>query len=116
MLTETHASRAAVHSSVRSEYVLISAFRGAGKTTVDMAFNHLWLWVFRLPAAYALLHWTPATIAGIAIPTLDAAGVWYGIAVSNVVTLIFAFLWFKRGTWKQRVVNDVAGPSLGIGD
>lgn len=91
---------------VGASRVITSAFRGAGKTKVDMAFSLLSLWVFRLPAAYALLHWTPITIASVTIPALGATGLWYGIAASNVVTAVLAVLWFERGTWKTGVVDS----------
>ncbi len=86
--------------------VVTSAFRGAGKTKVDMAFSLLSLWAFRVPIAYALFTWTPATVAGVSIPALGASGIWYGIALSNVVSAVLAFCWFKRGTWKERLVDD----------
>lgn len=89
--------------------VITSAFRGAGKTRVAMGFTILSLWIFRIPVSYALLHWTPADVLGVALPALGAVGVWYGVAFSNVATAVIAYLWFARGTWKQSVVDRGGG-------
>lgn len=75
--------------------VLQGAFRGSGNTRTAMVFAILSLWVFRLPPAYALLEW-----AG-----LGATGVWLGIAISNVLAMVVAAGWFRRGTWTDRVVE-----------
>jgi putative MATE family efflux protein len=84
--------------------VVQGAFRGSGSTRTAMVFAILSLWVFRLPPAYLLLQWFD----------MGATGVWYAIALSNVLAMIAAVLWFLRGTWVDSVIDDgVASPVAG---
>jgi len=76
--------------------VVQGAFRGSGSTRLAMVFSILSLWVFRLPPAYILMEWVG----------LGASGVWYAIALSNVLSMIAATLWFLRGSWTERVIAD----------
>jgi putative MATE family efflux protein len=76
--------------------VVQGAFRGSGSTRTAMAFAILSLWAFRLPPAYALLQWFD----------MGATGVWYAIALSNVLSMIAAVLWFLRGRWADSVIDD----------
>ncbi|MDR5656999.1 MATE family efflux transporter [Halodesulfurarchaeum sp. HSR-GB] len=80
--------------------VVQGAFRGSGSTRLAMFFAILSLWVFRLPPAYALLVW-----AG-----MGATGVWYAIALSNVLSMVAASLYFLRGTWTENVVESEPTP------
>jgi putative MATE family efflux protein len=80
--------------------VIQGAFRGSGSTRTAMVFAILSLWVFRLPPAYALLE----------IFGLGASGVWYAIALSNVLGMVAALLWFLRGSWTENVVEDDRSP------
>jgi Na+-driven multidrug efflux pump len=41
-----------------------------------------------------------------------ASGVWYGIALSNVLAMVAAGIWFLRGTWTDSVVEDEAEPTV----
>lgn len=75
--------------------VVNGGFRGSGSTRTAMVFAILSLFVFRAPPAYALLKW-----AG-----MGATGAWYGIAISNVLTMIVAVAWFLRGRWQDDVVD-----------
>jgi putative MATE family efflux protein len=76
--------------------VVQGGFRGSGSTRTAMAFAILSLWVFRLPPAYVFLR------------TLDAGatGVWYAIALSNVLAMVAAVGWFLRGRWAENVVDE----------
>jgi putative MATE family efflux protein len=76
--------------------VIQGAFRGSGSTKTAMAFAILSLWIFRLPPAYAFLEWGD----------LGANGVWYAIALSNVLAMIAAGLWFLRGSWTDNVLDQ----------
>lgn len=76
--------------------IVQGSFRGSGSTRTAMVFAILSLWVFRLPPAYALLELT----------NLGASAVWYAIALSNVLSMVVAVLWFLRGTWTENVVED----------
>lgn len=75
--------------------VVQGGFRGSGSTRTAMAFAILSLWVFRLPPAYLLLQWFD----------MGATGVWYAIALSNVLAMIAAVLWFVRGAWADSVID-----------
>jgi putative MATE family efflux protein len=84
--------------------VVQGAFRGSGSTRIAMVFAILSLWVFRLPPAYLLLQWFD----------MGSTGVWYAIALSNVLAMIAAVLWFLRGTWADSVIDDdTASPVAG---
>ncbi|MFB6150419.1 MAG: MATE family efflux transporter [Haloarculaceae archaeon] len=85
--------------------IVQGAFRGSGSTRTAMAFAVLSLWVFRLPPAYALLRWFD----------MGATGVWYAIAISNVLAMAAAALWFGRGTWTDNVV-ETDGPAAASDD
>ncbi|APX95848.1 MATE family efflux transporter [Natronorubrum daqingense] len=75
--------------------ILMGAFRGSGSTRIAMAFSILSLWIIQIPVALALIEW-----AGI-----GETGVWYAMALSNVVSVLVAGLWFLRGTWTDDVVS-----------
>jgi Na+-driven multidrug efflux pump len=84
--------------------VVQGGFRGSGSTRTAMAFAILSLWVFRLPPAYLLLQWFD----------MGATGVWYAIALSNVLAMIAAVLWFVRGAWADSVIDDeTSAPAAG---
>jgi putative MATE family efflux protein len=71
-------------------------FRGAGKTLVAAAVSIFMLGIVRLPLA-----WYNTQFAG-----MDQTGIWMAFLVSNVVGAVVAFLWFKRGTWRDADVRD----------
>ncbi|MDZ7746685.1 MAG: MATE family efflux transporter [Halobacteriales archaeon] len=71
------------------------AFRGSGSTRTAMIFSILSLWVFRLPIAYVL----------VTVFSMGAVGIWYGIAASNVLSLVVAGAWYLRGTWATDVLD-----------
>ncbi|MFB6174317.1 MAG: MATE family efflux transporter [Halobacteriales archaeon] len=81
--------------------VLLGAYRGAGNTRTALVFSVLALWVGRVPTVYYL-----AFVAG-----LGPAGVWYGMALGNIVGALAAGLWFTRGTWKEAVVDETSSGS-----
>ncbi|MFB6085101.1 MAG: MATE family efflux transporter [Halorientalis sp.] len=69
-------------------------FRGAGKVLTAAAITVLMLGLIRLPIA-----WFGARIYG---PT----GIWASFAISNVLAAVVAYLWFKRGTWREADLTD----------
>ncbi|MFB6146197.1 MAG: MATE family efflux transporter [Halobacteriaceae archaeon] len=81
--------------------VVQGAFRGSGSTRTAMAFAILSLWAFRLPPAYALLQWLD----------MGATGVWYAIALSNLLSMVAAALWFRRGRWVDSVIENPTEPT-----
>lgn len=85
--------------------VVQGAFRGSGSTRTAMVFAILSLWVFRLPPAYVFMEWLG----------MGATGVWYAIALSNVLAMLATALWFLRGTWADSVIDD-APDTIATGD
>ena len=76
--------------------VVNGAFRGAGKTAVAMAFSIIALLGLRIPLAY--------TLAG--MTALHTDGLWWGVFFSNVIGGTLALAWFRRGDWKQSLVDN----------
>jgi Na+-driven multidrug efflux pump len=74
--------------------VVLGAFRGAGRTKTALAFSMVTLWVARLPAAYLLVF----------VLGWGATGVWWAVAVGDVVGCLAAVAWLRRGTWRDAVV------------
>ena len=96
------------------------AFRGAGRTLVAAVIAVAFLGAIRLPVAAVLAYGIgPSTIriAGwtVGVPALVAAmgprGVWWGFVVSNIAGALIAYLWFRRGTWRDGDVRGSVGPS-----
>jgi len=76
-------------------FILGGSFRGAGNTVIAMVMAIIALWGIRLPLAHFLgnyLEW-------------GTRGIWWGMFFSNFITAIIAAIWFKRGSWKEKVVN-----------
>lgn len=74
--------------------VLGGSFRGAGNTGIAMTIAGISLFLFRIPITKFLttgLGW-------------QAAGIWWGIAVGEILSALLAILWFKRGTWKESAI------------
>ena len=82
------------------------SFRGAGKTLTAAAISVLMLGVIRLPVA-----WFSAQSIG-------ETGIWLSFAVSNVVGAVIAYLWYRRGTWRDADLteSEVASPDAAATD
>jgi putative MATE family efflux protein len=74
-------------------------FRGAGKTIVAAALSVITLAGVRLPIAYVASQYF-----------FGARGIWMAFFVSNVFGAVFAWLWFRRGTWRDGDVRGTPGP------
>ena len=70
--------------------VMTQAFNGAGDTQTPTRINLLAFWLFQLPLAYALALWLG----------FGPVGVFMAITLAEVLLVILAFYWFKKGTWK----------------
>ncbi len=68
-------------------------FRGSGKTLTAAAISIITLGIIRVPTAF-----TASRFFG-------PSGVWMAFPISNVMGATIAYFWFKRGTWKQRIVD-----------
>lgn len=82
--------------------VLLGSFQGSGYTVPVMVLNMSRLWALRIPGAYLL-----AYTAG-----MGPMGIWWAMFISNTVTAISGFIWFRTGTWKTKadhLVSDAEG-------
>ncbi len=75
-----------------AQIVVTGAFRGSGNTLAAMAIALISLWVLQFPIAWLLTERTQ----------LGVAGVWISYPVQAFLSALVAWLWFKRGTWKQK--------------
>ncbi len=77
------------------QMTLSGALKGAGKTMTQMTFRVLTLWVLQIPFSYLLAH-----RAGWGID-----GIWWGILFSKFLGCAAITVWFRKGSWKQKVVE-----------
>jgi putative MATE family efflux protein len=82
-------------------YVIQGGFRGSGRTRLALVFAFVGFIVIRSVLAYLF-----------AVPLgLDATGIWYGEAASNVLMAALAVAYFRRGTWTNRLVDEESPPA-----
>lgn len=74
--------------------VMMNAFNGAGDTMTPTIINFVGFWLFQIPLAYMLTYHF----------NLKEEGVFIAIPVSETFIAILAFILFKRGKWKQKIV------------
>jgi putative MATE family efflux protein len=74
--------------------IVTQAFNGAGDTDTPTWMNAVCFWALQLPLAYALAEWL----------TLGPDGVFYAAAISESMLAVVAWLVFRRGAWKLKVV------------
>jgi Na+-driven multidrug efflux pump len=74
--------------------VMVQAFNGAGDTVTPTWINLFCYWLFQIPLA-----WTLAAVFGFGPP-----GVYWAITVAETVIALVAIVFFRRGTWKTRMV------------
>lgn len=67
--------------------------RGAGQTISAAIITIITLWFVRIPIAY------------IGSIELGETGIWLAFAVSNVFGGLIAWLWFRRGNWKVKLLD-----------
>ncbi|RXK50131.1 MATE family efflux transporter [Halorientalis pallida] len=76
-------------------------FRGAGKVMTAAGISILMLGVIRLPVAW------------IGAQTYGPSGIWAAFSISNVLAAAIAYLWFKRGTWREADLTEDEGEGEG---
>ena len=84
--------------------VIQGGFRGAGQTAQAMALSLASRWAFRIPVAWLLAYYL----------AWDAAGLWWAMAFSGVVTFVIGAAWFNLGNWQEGVVDT--GPDIDVGE
>jgi len=80
------------------QMVVGGALAGAGNTVASMMLSLLAFWVLRFPVA-----WVLSVPAG-----LGPDGVFWSFPISNVLAATIALVWFLRGNWIKRVVDEEA--------
>ncbi|MFP4136371.1 MAG: MATE family efflux transporter [Candidatus Acetothermia bacterium] len=74
--------------------VFSGGFRGAGQTMVAASIAILMLGVIRYPLAILFSsHY-------------GRVGIWWAFVVSNISGLFIAYFWFRRGDWKQQIIDE----------
>jgi Na+-driven multidrug efflux pump len=74
--------------------IMVQAFNGAGDTGTPTWLNALCFWVLQLPLAYALAQWL----------ALGPTGVFWAAAIAESLLAVLAWVLFRRGAWKLKVV------------
>jgi Na+-driven multidrug efflux pump len=75
--------------------VVTGAFQGAGATKIIMFLAILRLWGTRVPLAYLLALTT----------RLGPVSIWYAMFVSNSLTAIIGFIYYRRGPWMSALAG-----------
>lgn len=78
---------------------ITSAFMGSGHNVPTMVLELGRLWGMRIPLVVIfgfLINW-------------GATGVWFGMALSNILGAILAFAVFEMGIWKEKVIKEPMG-------
>lgn len=75
-------------------YAYTGGFRGTGRTLVAAAISIAMLGGIRIPVAW------------FASRPFGAEGIWLAFVVSNVAGAVLAYLWFRRGTWRETDLSE----------
>ena len=86
------------------------SFRGAGKTLTAAVISITMLGIIRLPVAYLGVR------PPFGIESLGTVGIWIGFAVSNVAGAVIAYLWYRRGTWRDADARRGPAPAGDTGE
>lgn len=76
--------------------VFTGTFQGAGHTMMSMYMQLGRLWVVRLPLIILLKNMFPG----------DPNAIWYSMIISNFLTCILGYIFYKRGKWMIPVLNQ----------
>jgi Na+-driven multidrug efflux pump len=63
-----------------------------------MVISIMTLWVGRVTSVYILVF----------VLSWGATGVWVGMALGNIVGAVVGVVWFLRGTWQERYIDEPA--------
>jgi putative MATE family efflux protein len=82
------------------QQVITGTFRGAGDTAAAAMQALVSQWILRFPLAYVLSQHTP----------LAETGIWWSIAISNVLAAIITLVWLAGGKWKTKQLIEARRP------
>ena len=78
--------------------VISSVLRGAGDTLIPMFVSLFSLWLVRIPFAYFLSQ------------HFGVQGIWWSIPIGWFCGLLFIFLYYMKGNWKNKSVVSYTNP------
>lgn len=78
------------------QQVMNGTFNGAGFTKASMFISIMSLWIIRFPLAYILSYTFE----------MGPLGIWLSFPISNIIAGIVAFIYFRTGYWKKRIIRD----------
>ncbi|MFB6150042.1 MAG: MATE family efflux transporter [Halobacteriales archaeon] len=78
------------------------SIRGAGKTMVAAVIGITTLGLIRLPIAY------------VGAINIGQTGIWIAFGISNVAGAVIAYLWYRRGTWRE--ADATTDPDIDLDD
>ncbi|WP_342781700.1 hypothetical protein [Thermococcus aciditolerans] len=70
-------------------------FQSSGHTRNELILSTLRLWGLRLPLGY-----------GLGVLMHDTSGLWLGMGLSNLFSVVIAFAWFMKGTWTRKIIDN----------
>jgi len=72
---------------------VMALFRGSGHNLQPMIIDMIRLWGLRIPLAYFLGN------------QFGAIGIWWGMALSNIITAIIALSFYFQGEWQKQIIQ-----------
>jgi putative MATE family efflux protein len=97
--------------------VIQGGFRGAGDTRIALALSLLSRWVLRIPVAVVLAFAWTATLPLVGLTVggfgIGVEGVWWAFSVGAFGSFVLAIAWFRRGTWREDIVEEREEPPIG---
>lgn len=77
------------------QQIFNGTFTGAGDTVTSMFLSVFAFWIFRIPLAYILSHYTP----------LGFFGVCWSFSITCIIGAFLGYLVFRSGRWKERMIR-----------
>jgi putative MATE family efflux protein len=97
--------------------VIQGGFRGAGDTRIALVLSLLSRWVLRIPVAVVLAFAWTATLPLVGLTVggfgIGVEGVWWAFSVGAFGSFVLAIAWFRRGTWREDIVEEREEPPVG---
>ncbi|MFB6075989.1 MAG: MATE family efflux transporter [Candidatus Aenigmatarchaeota archaeon] len=81
--------------------ILDSTYRGTGHTKSAMVLSLSRLWILRVGLSYLLAF----SVMGIGFK-LGIVGIWWGMAIGNVIASGVSYIWFSIGKWKKKTIDE----------